>query len=215
LGALVNLSPLISVLPSGNFRLYFYRWELSYSDVRNLFYLVIVISANNQLPGVAFYHLIRNRRMNLDILATHLISRDALLSSAQYYRLMAMSMALGIWGVGWISLSVGASIAGGSDPLPSWKAIHSDDSTVFVVPTLDLTPGSIAINVALWWAVPSAAYLYFLLFGSNREVLSDYQNFWIWFKTRVLRQTVPVNSSTPMNPAGYVLLLTICQISWL
>lgn len=149
--------------------------------------------------------------MNADILATHLISRDALLSSARYYRLMAMSMALGIWGVVWISISVWANIAGGSDPLPSWKAIHSDDSAIVEVPILDLTPGSIAINIALWWDVPSAAYLYFLLFGSSREVLSDYQSFWIWFKTRVLRQRVPVNSSTSMNPAGYVLLLTICQ----
>src|ERR1700722_16967174 len=141
----------------------------------------------------------RHHRENAGVLDSHLQSRDASLSSVRYYRLMAVSMSLGIWGVGWLSTSFRALTIGGNDPLPSWKVIHSGDSTVM---KMTPTPDSIAINSALWWAVPGSAYIYFILFGASREVLSDYQKFWVWFRIRVLRQTVPVES---MSTTEYVL----------
>jgi len=152
----------------------------------------------------------RHHRENAGVLDSHLQSRDASLSSVRYYRLMAVSMSLGIWGVGWLSTSFRALTIGGNDPLPSWKVIHSGDSTVM---KMTPTPDSIAINSALWWAVPGSAYIYFILFGASREVLSDYQKFWVWFRIRVLRQTVPVES---MSTTEYVLpsqvLREICSI---
>jgi len=171
-------------------------------DVRKLSYFVI--SANNQLPGFACHHLIINHRMDATILGSHLMSRDSLLSSVQYYRLMVMSMILGIWSIGWTSFVLRCVILTGNYPLPNWKAIHSDDSTVYEFPTMALTPESISSLLALWWSTPGSAYLYFLLFGTSREVLSDYRKFWVWFRTRALRQMAPVNSSTCTICAGYV-----------
>jgi len=154
--------------------------------------------SNNRLPGVAFYRLIRNFRMNTSVLDSHLQSHDSSLSSVRYYRLMAVSIAFGIWDIGWISTGFDLAILG-SGSLPSWKTVHSGDSKVA---TPDLKPDLMAINLALWWAVPGAAYLYFLLFGASREVLSDYRKFWVWFRIRVLRQTVPVES---VSTTKYVL----------
>jgi pheromone a factor receptor len=155
----------------------------------------------------------RHHRVNASVLDSHLQSRDASLSSVRYYRLMAVSTSLGIWGVGWLSASFRALNYGGNNPLPSWEVIHSGDSTVMKIPTTSLTPESIAINLALWWAVPGSAYIYFILFGASREVLSDYQKFWVWFRIRVLRQTVPMES---MSTTEYVLpshvLRDMCSI---
>ena len=151
----------------------------------------------------------RHHRENAGVLDSHLQSRDASLSSVRYYRLMAVSMSLGIWGVGWLSTSFRALTIGGNDPLPSWKVIHSGDSTVM---KMTPTPDSIAINSALWWAVPGSAYIYFILFGASREVLSDYQKFWVWFRIRVLRQTVVKSMSTTEYVLPSQVLREICSI---
>jgi len=162
--------------------------------------------SNNRLPGVAFYRLIRNYRMNTSDLGSHLQSHDSSLSTVRYYRLMAVSIAFGIWDIGWISAAFNFAIIGNGS-LPSWKAVHSGDSKV---DTLAPTPELMAIYFALWWAIPGSAYLYFLLFGASREVLSDYQKFWVWFRIRVLRQTVPVES---VSTTKYVLpFQTLCEI---
>jgi hypothetical protein len=167
--------------------------------------LLFQFSCYGRLLGVALFHLVRHRRTNAAILGLHLKSRHSSLSSTQYYRLMATSMILGLWGTGWILFLLVIDITkGGNYPLPSWKAIHSNDSHVYTDPTARLTREDISIHSALWWAFPSAAYVYFLLFATNREVLSDYQNFWVWFRTRVLGQIVQTNSTLTIR-TEYVL----------
>jgi hypothetical protein len=106
---------------------------------------------------------------------------------------MAMSMVLGLWGLAWISFELQLNVENGSIPLPllSWKAIHADDSSVLEVPTVLLTPQALLNLRALWYAVPGAGYLYFLLFGASQDVFAEYYLFWTWFRTRVLGQ-VPV-----------------------
>ena len=153
--------------------------------------------SHHWLLGIAFYRLKRHHRANTSVLDSHLQSRNSSLSSVQYYRLIAVSMILGIWGVGWIIGDFSLNIMYASGPTPSWKTIHSTESTVVEVPA-NLYPPE---TVAFWWAAPGAAYLYFILFGTSREVLSDYQKFWVWFRTRVLGQTVLVES---MSAAEYV-----------
>jgi hypothetical protein len=113
-------------------------------------------------------------------------------------------MTLGIWAVGWITGNFWLNITHASGPIPSLKTIHSAESTVVEVPANVYPPEM----VAFWWAVPGAAYLYFILFGANREVLSDYQKLWVWFRTRVLRQTVPVES---MSATEYVFPVQILR----
>ena len=153
--------------------------------------------------GAAIYHLIRNHRMNTAALEWHLMSRNSPMSSVQYCRLMAMSITLGIWGIGWISYYLKSLTTNGNDHLPSWKVIHSNHSTIVELPAILMTPGSITSQLALWWGLPGGAYLYFLLFGTSREVLSDYQRFWVRFRTRVLMQAEPANSSMSVCD-GYV-----------
>jgi hypothetical protein len=171
------------------------------------FFIRSLFKSNNWIVGAAFYHLIRNHRMNTVLLASHLKSRQSSLSSMQYYRLMAVSMTVGLWSTGWTSYYLQSIMMNGNHPLPNWKAIHSDYSTIVELPTIAMTPGFITSQLALWWALPGAAYLYFLLFGTSREVLSDYQVFWVWFRSGGLRQMVPVNSFMSKIRAGCV-----CQI---
>ena len=157
--------------------------------------------------GVALYHLVRHRRTSAALLGLHLKSRNSSLSSTQYYRLMATTMVLGLWGTGWILFLLVIDIKYDNNPLPSWRVVHSSDSDVYAFPTSSLTPDIISINLALWWAFPSAAYVFFLLFATNREVISDYQKVWVWFRTRVLGQIVQTNSMLTIR-TGYVLFLT-------
>jgi len=133
--------------------------------------------------------------MDATILASHLMSCGSGLSSVQYYRLMVMSMALGIWSTGWTSFALRYPILNQPLPLPSWDAIHSHDSAVYEVPTVALTPEFLSSLSAIWWCAPGSAFLYFLLFGTSREVLSDYQKIWVWFRTRALKQTAAENFS--------------------
>jgi len=145
----------------------------------------------------------KNHRTHAGLLASHLKSRNSSLSSTQYYRLMIMSMVLGIWGVVWIAFEFSLNVADNNNPPPSWKAIHAGDSTPVDIPSIVMTRKALSTDFALWWSIPGAAYLYFLLFGTSRDVLSDYQKLGGSFRTRVLRQTV---SSMPLSTTrtGYV-----------
>jgi len=171
------------------------------------FFIRLLFKSNNWILGAAFYHLIRNHRMNAVLLASHLKSRQTSLSSVQYYRLMTVSMALGLWSLAWVSYYLQSVIVNGNYPLPDWNAIHSDYSTIVELPTILMTPGFITSQLALWWALPGGAYLYFFLFGTSREVLSDYREFWVWFRSGGLRQMAPVNLFVSKIRAGCV-----CQI---
>jgi hypothetical protein len=163
--------------------------------------------------GIALYHLIKAQRTNMTILGPHLKFRNSSLSSIQYYRFMAMSMAVGIWELFWIAFYIHLNASSGSIPLPlpSWNAIHANDSSVLEIPTVLMSPSFISDNVAMWYALPGAGYLYFLLFGMSREVFSEYYKFWIWFRTRVLGRPVPVRSikisSMPFQYARFFELL--------
>jgi pheromone a factor receptor len=149
--------------------------------------------------AIAFYHLIRNHRIRTKILTPHLASLNSGLSSSQYYRLMAMSMVIGIWGVVWCSLQLGVVIEGGICPLPSWHELHKGDSIVIQLPIVDLGPGELAGYRLLWWGIIGAAYLFFVLFGTSKEVFSEYTRLWTWFSTTVLRRLLPAKErSMPM-----------------
>jgi hypothetical protein len=101
---------------------------------------------------------------------------------------MAMSMILGIWGVVWIAIEIQVIASSGSAPVPSWKAIHDGESDVLELPSILLGPEVIYQSYVIWWGVPGAALLFFLLFGTSYDVLYEYVRFWAWFRTTVLRQ---------------------------
>jgi hypothetical protein len=136
---------------------------------------------------IALYHLFSNHRTNTKILTPHLSSRGSALSGAQYYRLMIMSLMFGVWGVVWISIEIQANVAGGISPLPSWNVMHQDNSISFEIPTASMSQSSLHYTLLLWWGIPGGAYLYFVLFGTSRDVLAEYQKLWSRVRTKVLR----------------------------
>jgi pheromone a factor receptor len=150
--------------------------------------------------AIAFCHLVKHHRITARFLTSHLAFRNAGLSSSQYYRLMAMSMATGIWGAVWNSLQLNHAIQSGIFPIPSWHELHKGDSTVMKLPLVNLSPEKLASVRLFWWRVPGGAFFFFMLFGTNREVFSEYARLWTWFSTTVLRRPLPEKewpTSTP------------------
>jgi Pheromone A receptor len=146
--------------------------------------------------AVAFYHLIHNHRIKTKILTTHLVSRNSGLSSSQYYRLMFVSMASGIWAVGWISLQLNVDIRIRNHSLPDWRTLHKGDSTVIKEPLDFFSPAGLASYRLFWWGIPGGAYIFFLFFGTNSDAYLEYIKLWNWFRKAVLRRPLPEMVST-------------------
>jgi hypothetical protein len=143
--------------------------------------------------ALALYHLAENHIANVKFLAPYLVSRDSAMSGRQYYRLMAMSMVLGVWGIIWISLDIKYIASYGSFPLPSWDEIHADISEIVEVPTILLGPYNVYESRLLWWGVPGAALLFFFLFGTSYEVLAEYLKFGKWVRSKVFKRPVQID----------------------
>src|ERR1700733_3921886 len=141
--------------------------------------------------AIACYRLIHNHRLQTKFLTPLLTSRNTGLSSSQYYRLMAMSMTIGTWGVVWGTLQLINVVEAGFYPLGSWREIHQGDSTVMEVPLVVLGSANLASFWLFWWGIPGAAYMFFLLFGTSSDTFLEYKRFWIWFRTTVLGQRLP------------------------
>jgi hypothetical protein len=104
---------------------------------------------------------------------------------------MIMSMVIGIWGVVWLSLQLNDMVKFGFFPLPNWHALHKGDSTVHEVPLVVLKPSALESDRLFWWGIPGAAYIYFAVFGTSKDVFSEYTRFWTWFSITVLRRPLP------------------------
>jgi hypothetical protein len=128
--------------------------------------------------------------VNAKFLSSHLKSRDSALSCGQYCRLMVVSLTVGVWGVFWICLEIAWTSQDRTFPVGTWDAIHEYDSLVLEAPTIVL--GSVVERqiLVIWWSIPGAAYVFFILLGTNYDILSEYPKLWNWFRTTVLRQTL-------------------------
>ena len=153
--------------------------------------------------AVALYHLIHDHKTNAKFLTPLLTSRNTGLSSSQYYRLMVMSMVIGVWGVVWGSFQLANIIETGVAPLPNWSTIHQDDSTVVELPLVLLGSANLLGFWLFWWTVPGAAYIFFLVFGTSRDIFLEYRRLWIWFRTTVLGRPLPETEwPMPTLPPG-------------
>jgi hypothetical protein len=214
LAAFRHIFVLLPLSSSLSFQRYLCQWRPLCMGVCNLFVSFCPLISTVHPSGVAIYHLLKGRRVNAKFLAPHLKSRDSALSSRQYYRLMAMSMLVGIWGIVWISIDiqqVRRSVEYEFPPLPSWKVIHEDDYEVVELPTIVLGQADISADRLIWWAVPGAAFLFFILFGTSYDVLSEYLRPWTWFRTVVLRrppqQNVVTTSTMIHSRYAYIFLI--------
>jgi hypothetical protein len=107
---------------------------------------------------------------------------------------MIMSMVLGIWGVVWISVEIHETVAEGIHPLPNWNVMHQHSRIPFQLPTVLMSQSTLKSTLLLWWGIPGAAYLYFVLFGTSLDVLAEYPKLWLWVRTKVLGLPPPVRS---------------------
>jgi len=149
-----------------------------------------LLIANHNLPlqVVALHHLLKGRRTKHPSLKS---SSNASLSSTQYYRLMVMSMLLGIWNIVWTVLLLATTTQFGYSPLPDWQSIHENMSTILQFPMSLMYPSLVSSYEFVWWAIPSAAFLLAAFFCTSRDVMSEYYKFWIWVKTKVVGPTFP------------------------
>jgi Pheromone A receptor len=114
-----------------------------------------------------------------------------------------MSMVIGIWGVAWGSFLLSNIIEYGLIPLPNWRTIHSYDSVVLELPLVVLSPSDLASYRLIWWGIPGAAYIFFLVFGTSRDIFLEYKRLWIWFGATVLGRRLPEKEwPMPMLPSG-------------
>jgi Pheromone A receptor len=95
------------------------------------------------------------------------------------------------YAVFWFSLQLNHIIGAGIFPLPSWNALHKEDSTVIKLPLVDLSPATLKNYRVSWWGIPGGAYIFFMIFGTNRDSFSEYTKLWTWFSTTVLRRPLP------------------------
>jgi hypothetical protein len=194
-------------------------WHQRWLFLSSILYMHVCTLVFTSLPRTyvnclvtALYHLFSNHRTNTKILTPHLRSRDSALSGAQYYRLMIMSVILGTWGVVWISIEIQANVAGGISPLPSWNVMHQDSNISFEIPTASMSQSSLHNLLLLWWGIPGGAYLYFVVFGTSRDVFAEYPRLWSWVRMKVLRLPPPARSEMSslttftMPQFGYVML---------
>jgi hypothetical protein len=94
-------------------------------------------------------------------------------------------MILGIWGTTWFSLQLLMLMPGISSTLPGWSVIHAEISVVQRLTRADLGVNGTRGQMLLWWAIPGASYIFFALFGTSREVISEYARVWGQFMGRI------------------------------
>jgi hypothetical protein len=113
---------------------------------------------------------------------------------------MAMSMVIEIWWVVFASLELNQNFGLRMFPLPGWHEVHKEDSTVIKQNLVDLSPAFLAACRLSWWGVPGGAYIFFVLFGTSKEVFSEYTRLWTWFSTTVLRRLLPAKEWSMPRP---------------
>jgi hypothetical protein len=114
-----------------------------------------------------------------------------------------MSMVIGIWGVIWGSFQISTIVESGLVPLPDWRTMHPSDSTVGELPLVALGSANLLGFWLFWWTVPGAAYIFFLVFGTSRDIYLEYKRLWICFRTTVLGRPLPETEwPMPTLPPG-------------
>jgi len=144
------------------------------------------------LLGITLRHII-NRRSGGRFPSGFLMSRDPALSSSQTFRLIALSILLGVPASVWVVGAYQQIAYLGFKPLPSWDVIHEHYNVVPELKVGQLTTQHRNSLLMRWWSIPTDGYLMFVIFSTSSEVVMEYHQMWLWFKTAVLKYPPPVS----------------------
>ncbi|KAG6807824.1 Pheromone B beta 1 receptor, partial [Tephrocybe sp. NHM501043] len=83
-------------------------------------------------------------------------------------------------------------------PIRPWTTcadVHSDFLRIDRYP-VRFTPQEVLTSYyVLWWMVPISTFIFVVFFAFGRDAVEEYKRCWLWFRTRILRQSVPCQSS--------------------
>lgn len=137
--------------------------------------------------GLALRHFML-RRISF---AAHLNATQSALTTSRYLRLMLMAGLQMIWGVTTTSYALWFTVIGiPIRPWTTWADVHSDFSRIDQYTVL-FTPQQVLTGYyVLWWIVPISTLIFVAFFAFGSDAVEEYKKCFIWFRTRVLRQTI-------------------------
>jgi pheromone a factor receptor len=141
--------------------------------------------------GLALRHFML-RRMTF---AAHLNSSNSALTTTRYLRLMMMAGLQMIWSITITAYALWFTVmAVPIRPWTTWADVHSEFSRIDQYPSI-FTPQPILIGYyVLWWMVPISTFIFVAFFAFGRDAVEEYKKCFIWFRIRVLRQTITSDS---------------------
>ncbi|KAG6839253.1 Pheromone B beta 1 receptor [Blastosporella zonata] len=152
---------------------------------------LLASAASFVYSGLALRHFFV-RRLTF---AAHLASHSALTTS-RYLRLMLMAVLQMVWGITVTAYAMWFTVLGVPiRPWTSWAFVHSDFSRIDQYPAV-LTPDIVRRSYCvLWWMVPISTWIFVAFFAFGKDAMEEYKKCIVWFRTRVLRQTVSSDAS--------------------
>lgn len=123
---------------------------------------------------------------------------DPAMPMMQFLRLLALALILALYALGFSLYQLGLSLQW-LGPWVSWGYVHAGFSQIGQFPAAVMTDD---IKQSLWifWSIyPSAAVLFFILFGMTSEAMRDWEDTANWVKMR-LRRLVPFKCGPPPVP---------------
>ncbi|GLB44319.1 putative pheromone A receptor [Lyophyllum shimeji] len=137
--------------------------------------------------GLALRHFML-RRVSF---AAHLNATRSALTTSRYLRLMLMAGLQMIWGVTTTSYALWFTVIGiPIRPWTTWADVHSDFSRIDQYLSLVTPQQVLTAYYVLWWIVPISTLIFVAFFAFGNDAMEEYKKCWIWFRTRVLGQTV-------------------------
>ncbi|KAG5641595.1 Pheromone B beta 1 receptor [Asterophora parasitica] len=126
--------------------------------------------------------------------AAHLNVSQSALTTSRYLRLMLMAALQMIWGITTTSYALWFTVIGiPLRPWTTWDDVHSDFSRIDQYYSA-FTPQKVLTSYyVLWWFVPVSTWIFVAFFAFGADAMEEYKKCFMWFRTRVLRQTVSAN----------------------
>ncbi|OCH88492.1 fungal pheromone STE3G-protein-coupled receptor [Obba rivulosa] len=141
--------------------------------------------------SLALYHFFMQRLT----FTLHLQNINSALTTGRYLRLIAMSVTEILWGTTLTALVMAENIVGGLRPWTNWNDVHSNFSRIGRFALLQYPPYYLQLMILFAWAIPASSIIFFLFFGFSEDVMGDYKRGLVWFRRKVLRQTVNEKTS--------------------
>ncbi|KZV83956.1 fungal pheromone STE3G-protein-coupled receptor [Exidia glandulosa HHB12029] len=154
----------------------------------------IILSLGSIIYAALALHHFAKRRFEFE---QHLRDSQSSLNTGRYLRLMGLALTEMGWGesLGLYTLYRN-TVLNQVRPWTNWNDVHYNFSRIAIWPQFLIPPGDWARLMLLWWILPATAMLFFLFFGFSEEAIEGYVACYRWFRRTILRQTLPVASTT-------------------